>query len=74
MGEIFIDWAPVPNGAAEDVRLTWTERGGPPVQPTERKGFGTRLIQDGFARQLGGSATLDFQPGGLTCTLQCPRV
>jgi two-component sensor histidine kinase len=40
----------------------------------ERKGFGTRLIQDGFARQLGGSATLDLQPGGLTCTLQCPRV
>jgi two-component sensor histidine kinase len=73
-GEIFIDWAPAANGAAGDLRLTWRERGGPPVQPMERKGFGTRLIQDGFARQLGGSATLDLQPGGLTCTLQCPRV
>jgi two-component sensor histidine kinase len=73
-GEIFIDWSPEPDGDAEDLRLTWTERGGPPVQPMERKGFGTRLIQDGFAHQLRGRATLDLQPAGLTCTLQCPRV
>jgi two-component sensor histidine kinase len=72
-GEVFIDWAPEPVGDAEGLRLVWREQGGPAVQPSERKGFGTRLIQDGFASQLGGSATLDFQPSGLTCTLHCPK-
>jgi two-component sensor histidine kinase len=72
-GEVFIDWAPAPDNETDALRLTWREKGGPPVQPMERKGFGTRLIQDGFASQLGGSAMLDFDPAGLTCTLECPR-
>jgi two-component sensor histidine kinase len=72
-GEIFIEWAPEAHGEVEGLRLVWKEKGGPPVQPIERKGFGTHLIQDGFARQLGGSATLELHPTGLTCTLQCPR-
>jgi two-component sensor histidine kinase len=72
-GEIFIDWEPDPDGEVEGLRLTWREQGGPPVQPMERKGFGTRLIEEGFVRQLGGSATLDLHPAGLTCTLRCPR-
>jgi two-component sensor histidine kinase len=72
-GEIFIDWAPESRDEVEGLRLTWKEQGGPPVQPMERKGFGSRLIQDGFAQQLGGTATLDLQPAGLTCTLRCPR-
>jgi two-component sensor histidine kinase len=72
-GEVFIDWTAEPVGDVDGVRLTWRERGGPPVQPSDRKGFGTRLIQDGFASQLGGSATLELHPAGLTCTLHCPR-
>jgi two-component sensor histidine kinase len=73
VGEVFIDWAPEALGGADGLRLTWRERGGPPVQPSERKGFGTRLMQEGFAGQLGGGAALDFHPAGLTCTLRCPR-
>ena len=72
-GEIDIDWAPAPDSDTDSLRLTWREKGGPPVQPMQRKGFGSRLIEDGFARQLGGSATLELHPAGLTCTLQCPR-
>jgi two-component sensor histidine kinase len=71
-GEIFISWTPDKSDGFNAVRLIWKERGGPPVQPASRKGFGSQLIQDGFAGQLGGSATLDWQPAGLTCTLRCP--
>jgi two-component sensor histidine kinase len=71
-GEIFIDWARDNARDLEALRIIWRERGGPAVQLSDRKGFGSRLIQEGFARQLGGSATLDYDPAGLTCTLTCP--
>jgi two-component sensor histidine kinase len=72
-GKIFIEWMPEMVGSVDSLRLTWRETGGPPVQAGERKGFGSRLIEDGFPRQLGGTATLDWDAAGVTCTLRCPR-
>ena len=34
-----------------------------------RKGFGSRLIERGARDQLGGSATVDFLPTGVVCTI-----
>ena len=50
--------------------LRWTERGGPPVAPPERRGFGSRLVEQGLPLDLGGSARLDFEPAGLVCTIE----
>jgi two-component sensor histidine kinase len=69
-GQVFIDWQPSDNASGQ-IRLTWREVGGPPVAPPGRAGFGSKLIEGG-ARQIGGSATLEFNPDGLVCTLQCP--
>ena len=69
-GQIFIDWGPL-DGPAGRLRLTWREVGGPPVEAPQRAGFGSKLIENGIS-QLGGSATLDFKPDGLDCTLDCP--
>ena len=69
-GQIFIDWRPL-DGPAGRLRLTWREVGGPPVEAPQRAGFGSKLIENGIS-QLGGSATLDFKPDGLVCTLDCP--
>ncbi len=44
--------------------LDWRETIGHPLAPSERKGFGTQLI-DRLARELGGSARLDLKPTGL---------
>ena len=52
--------------------LIWIERDGPPVKEPLRSGFGSTLIREGFAAQLGGSATLAFEPDGLTCVLEFP--
>ena len=53
------------DGAA---RIAWTETGGPPLDgPPSRRGFGTRLIERGLARDLGpgSSVELRFDPPGL---------
>jgi two-component sensor histidine kinase len=71
-GEVFVDWHVVGDGNGTRVRLTWSERGGPPVVAPERRGFGTSLIQRGLTAQLGGSADIEFAPDGLRCTLDCP--
>ncbi len=53
-------------------RLRWRERGGPPVTPPERRGFGRTLVEQGWRHELGGEVSLDFRPDGLTCELAAP--
>jgi PAS domain S-box-containing protein len=54
----------------EMLRLEWKESGGPPVSLPERRGFGSRLIERGLAADLGGTASLDFEPDGLRCRIE----
>ena len=52
------------------LRLTWRETGGPPVRAPVRRGFGTRLLEQGLAADLGGRVNLEFLPEGLVCTVE----
>lgn len=70
-GRIVIEWQIL---AGKRLRLIWKETGGPPAQPGERKGFGTRLIEEAFAAQIGGSAALEYGPDGVVCVLECPHL
>jgi PAS domain S-box-containing protein len=70
-GHVALRWD-VSEGPDPVFRLTWTEHGGPPVQPAPRRGFGARLLERSLAQDLGGTARLDFAPGGLSCTLEAP--
>jgi PAS domain S-box-containing protein len=54
------------------LNLVWQERGGPPVSPPARRGFGTRMIERGLAAELAGTAKIEFRPEGLVCTLEAP--
>jgi two-component system CheB/CheR fusion protein len=63
-GRVSITWDEGGPGSSS-VKLRWTEAGGPPVKPPEKKGFGSILIEHGFERQV-----FDFQPDGLVCTLE----
>ena len=71
-GRVSIDWSIDRHGPERVLRLLWTESGGPPVQPPERTGFGTTLIERSIAHELDGRATLHYRPGGLVCELQFP--
>lgn len=74
VGTVAISWELESDGSGEkpQFRLSWTERGGPPVSPPERQGFGTRVIKAMPALQLGGEAVFDYAPTGLRWNLRCP--
>lgn len=69
-GRVRIAWDLAPGPGAERLDLTWTESGGPPVEPPAERGFGSRLIERGLAAELSGSATIDFHPDGVLCRIQ----
>jgi two-component sensor histidine kinase len=49
----------------EELCLEWRERGGPPVRPPTRTGFGTRLIEQSLSYELGGRARIFYEPEGV---------
>jgi len=71
-GLVAIAWEKTGTGAGQRVSLRWVETDGPPVKEPLRSGFGSSLIQQGVAAQLGGSATLAFKPDGLVCHIDFP--
>lgn len=73
-GRIDIVWDMVERAGERQVRLTWRETGGPTVAPPTRRGFGSALIERGFAAQVGGQARIAFDPAGVSCTLECPMI
>jgi two-component sensor histidine kinase len=71
-GQIHIDWMIERRADGTRLRLTWTERGGPRVEPPSRRGFGTRLIERSLAQDLSGEVKIDFHPQGVICTVDAP--
>jgi two-component system CheB/CheR fusion protein len=56
----------------EDFCMEWREQGGPPVQPSTRKGFGRFVTDQMITRALNATVKTDFAPEGLRWTLQMP--
>ncbi len=56
---------------AHRVGFEWREDGGPEVKPTNRSGFGTRLLQQALRTQ-NGTVTFDFEPQGFRARVECP--
>jgi len=59
---------------ADEICLTWLERGGPTVQtPKGDVGFGSKLVERSISGHLGGSIQHDWSEGGLIVTLRMSR-
>jgi len=81
-GRVEVEWSvareataagPDPDDGSGVLEVRWRERGGPRVPgPPARRGFGSRLIERGLSRQLGGETRLDFRPEGVECSLRLP--
>lgn len=71
-GKIDIAWQVEPTPLGGRLRLRWQESGGPPVKPPGRKGFGSRLLERGLARDLDGEVHLSYEPAGLVCEITAP--
>lgn len=53
------------------LRLVWTERGGPAVEPPVRRSFGTRMMGS-LGQQLTGQVSLTYEPSGFIYSLDVP--
>jgi two-component sensor histidine kinase len=71
-GELSLVWQVLEGSDRTTLDLVWRERGGPPVAPPTRRGFGTRFIERCIERDLGGEVDLLFEPPGLFCRLSIP--
>ena len=70
-GRVDVVWRKVEGGDTGEpsFELVWQERGGPPVVPPSRKGFGSRLVGIGLSRTGQGHVDLDYAPAGLRCRI-----
>jgi two-component sensor histidine kinase len=69
-GRVTFRWS---RGTDGEVVACWTETGGPPItSPPQRRGFGTRLLEQALARDLGPGAAVElhFAPTGLHAALR----
>lgn len=74
-GRVAIGWQIEGDGEDREVRLNWTERGGPPPTPpadSGRKGFGSKLIRLGLVGT--GGVDLRYPTTGFQATLRAPFV
>jgi PAS domain S-box-containing protein len=70
----------VPDGRVEirstingqELQLTWSEEGGPAVEPPSAQGFGSVIIERSIAHELGGEAQLQFERAGVRCCIRVP--
>ncbi|HEX5378868.1 MAG TPA: histidine kinase, partial [Phenylobacterium sp.] len=69
-GRVDVEWTSATGGDA--VVIDWRESGGPEVAKPDRRGFGSQLIEQGLAREMGGEARLNFLPRGLWCQMRLP--
>jgi PAS domain S-box-containing protein len=70
-GTVDVVWDIAGEGKPRKLRLTWTEKGGPPASEPKKKGFGSRMIEHAIRGEQGMSE-FRFGPGGLTCRIEMP--
>lgn len=66
-GKVIIGWELAPTPEGKTILLTWTERGGPPCAPPQRKGLGSRLLV-AHAGML--KVEQNFAAEGLVCRIR----
>jgi two-component sensor histidine kinase len=59
-------------GDGGHLRISWRERGGPPVDEPTRRGFGTRLIAEALMHETDGTVVLGFSADGVRCDIDLP--
>jgi PAS domain S-box-containing protein len=69
-GRVEITWTIAEKTEGRELHLRWQERNGPPVTAPARRGFGSRLIEQGLARDLAGEVDIDYAVTGLVCVIK----
>lgn len=69
-GRVEVNWCVAPDNQDYSFQLRWIETGGPPVVPPRKRGFGSRLIEQGLSQDLAGEVDLQFECQGVVCTIR----
>jgi light-regulated signal transduction histidine kinase (bacteriophytochrome) len=54
------------------MKVRWRERGGPPVKPPERRGFGSTIIEKSIPFELSGHALVEYKLAGVEAEFWIP--
>ena len=68
-GRLSVSWSVAPEG---DLHLSWTETGGPTVEPPTRRGFGSVIVDQTIPFELQGESHVDYRPEGMCGTFRVP--
>ena len=71
-GRLSVHWAIDNSKTPPCMDLHWIETGGPAVEQPRQRGFGSRLIEQGLPRELGGEVRLNFLREGVQCDVHLP--
>ena len=71
-GTVSLHWELSKTTAGRKLHLRWREKNGPLVKKPTRRGFGSRLLEAGLARDLNGEVTVNYAADGLTCEIEFP--
>lgn len=66
-GHVSVEWEFWTEG--RKLRVTWRERGGPHVVEPQRRGFGTKIVEDVVRFMLKAEVKIDYAPEGLAWTI-----
>jgi two-component sensor histidine kinase len=70
-GRLDVSWTVSINGRGSAIELIWAEQNGPEVNPPDKIGLGSILIERSL-ESFGGSASTRYEPRGVRCTLRLP--
>ena len=68
-GTVDLHWK---RNASGDLIVRWEEKGGPPVVPPTRKGFGSTIVTRSVPYDLGGKASIEFAKSGVCAEFCIP--
>jgi two-component sensor histidine kinase/PAS domain-containing protein len=66
-GVVSISWLVSGQDESRRLRIEWREQGGPPVAATQRKGFGTRMLEKLLGPESAGNVAITFDAAGIVC-------
>lgn len=73
-GTLSVSWSIDTREGRRSLLFWWVERGGPPVAPPTRQGFGTRLLRHMLGGQFNSDVEMRFDPEGVAFSLCVPLV
>lgn len=72
LGRITVSWTI--DDVSGNLLMDWTERGGPPVSPPQRTGFGTQVLDRMVAATVEGQVSLSYDIAGFEWRLTIPAM